>query len=146
MGEKIKAQKLQAEQEFTELKNLVSASGIGGTELNREIYDKLDDDILAAKQRLKVNKSACERLENVLVAVRQGATGLTQRLQPFQGLLTYDEELELPRTGIDEVCLLARLCGSSLSLSLFLSLAPHTPTLTSFPCSWFSTAGHPARM
>jgi hypothetical protein len=70
----------EASNSFNELK----ASGIGGTELNREVYDTLDEDISQARAALKMNKAACERLESVLVAVRQGAMGLAQRLNPFK--------------------------------------------------------------
>ena len=36
-------------QQFAEMK----ATGLGSTELNREVYDKLDDDILQMKAELK---------------------------------------------------------------------------------------------
>ena len=75
--------KEETEARFTELK----ASGIGSTEMNREIADKLEGEITAAKHELKVSKAACERLEAVLVALRQGVVGLYQRLRPFSGLL-----------------------------------------------------------
>jgi hypothetical protein len=75
--------KEETESRFTELK----ASGIGSTEMNREIADKLEGEITAAKQELKQSKAACERLEAVLVALRQGVVGLYQRLRPFANLL-----------------------------------------------------------
>mmetsp|Transcript_33452 Transcript_33452/g.77297 ORF Transcript_33452/g.77297 Transcript_33452/m.77297 type:complete len:645 (+) Transcript_33452:256-2190(+) len=78
-----KRRKEEAEQRFSELK----ASGIGSTELNREISDELNHKILSGRMELKVTKAACERLEGVLVALRQGATGLFQRLQTFMHLL-----------------------------------------------------------
>ena len=56
---------------------------------------------LGAKAELKMNRAASERLEGVLVAVRQGAIGLKQRLDPFKDLLTYEEQVELPQTGIE---------------------------------------------
>ena len=68
-------------QAFIEMK----ASGIGGTEIHREVYDKLGEEILQAKAAFKVNKASCDRLEAVLVAIRQGAMGLAQRLAPFKG-------------------------------------------------------------
>lgn len=79
---KYKTLKEEAETEFAEMK----ASGIGGTELSREIYDRMDDEIQQAKNALKVNKASCDRLESVLVAVRQGAVGLAQRLAPFNSV------------------------------------------------------------
>jgi len=78
-----KRRKEEAEQRFSDLK----ASGIGSTELNREISDDLNHKILSGRMELKVTKAACERLEGVLVALRQGATGLFQRLQTFMHLL-----------------------------------------------------------
>jgi len=79
--------------------NEVKASGIGGTELNREVYDTLDEDISQARAALKMNKAACERLESVLVAVRQGAMGLAQRLTPFKGMIEHHEELNISHSG-----------------------------------------------
>ena len=91
-------QKKEAQQKFTEMKAQVAQTGVGGMELNREIYDKLDEEILGAKAELKMNRAAAERLEGVLVAVRQGAVGPKQRLDPFKDLLTYEEqEVELPK-------------------------------------------------
>jgi hypothetical protein len=81
-----KAKKEEAEKLFSELK----ASGIGGTELNREIVGELMHEIQAGRMELKVNKAACERLENVLVSLRQGAIGLFQRLEGFMSLLEAD--------------------------------------------------------
>lgn len=81
-----KRKKEEAEQRFSELK----ASGIGSTELNREIADELNHKIQSGRMELKVTRAACERLEGVLVALRQGATGLFQRLQTFTHLLEND--------------------------------------------------------
>lgn len=86
------------------------ASGVGGTELSREMYDKLDHKISRAKASLRVNKASAERLESVLVAVRQGALGLSQRLSPYGHLLTSQARLELPHT----VC--AHVGGPALPL------------------------------
>ena len=43
---------------------------------------------------LQLSKASCERLEAVLVAVRQGAVGLAQRLQPFNAVLGTDDDDE----------------------------------------------------
>lgn len=67
--------------------NELKASGIGGIELNREVYNTLENEIHQARTMLKVNKSAFERLDGVLSAVRQGAFGIAQRLQPFDDVL-----------------------------------------------------------
>ena len=68
---------------FADLK----ASGIGSTETTRDIADQLEREILASRIELKASNACCERLENVLVALRQGAVGLYQRLRPFANLL-----------------------------------------------------------
>ena len=117
---------------FNTMKAQVAQTGIGGLELNREIYDKvnlilsfdflkfksilsvltqhnyfllfcsffitqlhthihththnisqLDEEILGAKAELKLNRATCDRLEKSLVAVRQGAKGLSQRMGKF---------------------------------------------------------------
>jgi len=86
-------------QAFVEMKS----SGIGGSELNREVYDKLAEDILGSKAALKVNKASSDRLEAVLVAIRQGAMGLAQRLAPFKGMIEHHEELNIPHSGIDSL-------------------------------------------
>ena len=58
----------QVEEKFASMK----ASGIGGSELNREIYDRLDDEITAAKRELRKSVESNQRLEEVLVSVRLG--------------------------------------------------------------------------
>ena len=67
---------------------------------------QLDEEILGAKAELKLNRATCDRLEKSLVAVRQGAKGLAQRLEPFKDLLTHEEEVELPKTDIEALDLL----------------------------------------
>lgn len=79
----IRQEKEQAIQALNELK----ASGIGGIELNREVYNTLENEIQQAKTTLKVNKAAYERLDGVISAVRQGSFGLAQRLQAFDDIL-----------------------------------------------------------
>eukprot|EP00753_Platysulcus_tardus_P011920 PLAT3323.24.p1 GENE.PLAT3323.24~~PLAT3323.24.p1 ORF type:complete len:779 (-),score=324.31 PLAT3323.24:67-2403(-) len=91
---RVKTQKETLRRQFADLKS----SGIGGTELNREIYDKIDDDIMEEMASLKSTKASCERLEAVLMSVRQGALGLLQRLAPFQ-VLEHGEEMEV-RAGV----------------------------------------------
>lgn len=66
----------------------------------------MDEEILGAKAELKLNRATCDRLEKSLVAVRQGAKGLSQRMEPFKDLLTHEEEVELPRTDIEALDLL----------------------------------------
>jgi hypothetical protein len=55
--------------------------------------DELASEIQAGRMELKVTRAACERLENTLVALRQGAVGLFQRLEPFRNLLDDDDEV-----------------------------------------------------
>ncbi|KAF1328303.1 hypothetical protein FI667_g6914, partial [Globisporangium splendens] len=76
-------EKEQAVQTLNELK----ASGIGGIELNREVYNALESEIQQAKATLKVNKSAYERLGGVISGVRQGSFGLAQWLKAFDDVL-----------------------------------------------------------
>lgn len=87
---RVKAAQEEAEREFAEMK----ASGVGNTELSREVQDRKEREIVSARAQLKVNKSACDRLEGVLVAVRQGAVGLAQRLAPFAVLDDGPTDLE----------------------------------------------------
>lgn len=105
----------QVEEKFASMK----ASGIGGSELNREIYDRLDDEITAAKRELRKSVEANQRLEEVLVSVRLGAFGLLKRLEPFSHLIDPQEEMELPRTGNKA---LDALLKSELRLSKMIDL------------------------
>lgn len=79
----VRQQKEQALQILNELK----ASGIGGIELNREVYNTLENEIQQSKATLKVNKAGYERLDGVITGVRQGSFGLAQRLQAFDDVL-----------------------------------------------------------
>ena len=106
----LEAQKTEAEAKLAEAKERfetlqrrfleMKASGIGGTELNREEYDKIDEEILQARAALKVHGSSCERLGAVLVSAQQGAAGLSQRLAPHKGLVEQHEELNVAHTGM----------------------------------------------
>lgn len=87
---KVKKAKEDAEASFRSMK----ACGLGGVELNREMFSKLEDEISEARAGLKLSKASCERLEGVLVAVRQGAVGLSQRLLPFASLLGQDDDAD----------------------------------------------------
>ncbi|TYZ58848.1 hypothetical protein PybrP1_000484 [[Pythium] brassicae (nom. inval.)] len=97
-------EKEQALQALNELK----ASGIGGIELNREVYNTLENEIQQAKATLKVNKSAFERLDGVITGIQQGSYGLAQRLRAF------DDVLELS-SGDSAISLLGGAVGSSSS-------------------------------
>ncbi|ETI36219.1 hypothetical protein F441_17456 [Phytophthora nicotianae CJ01A1] len=84
--ERLVAVRQEKEQVLREL-NELKASGIGGIELNREVYNTLESEIQQAKATLKVNKSAYGRLDGVMSAVRQGSFGLARRLQAFDDVL-----------------------------------------------------------
>lgn len=92
----IKTLKAQAQDELRELK----ASGIGGFEINREVYTKMENDLLHTRNSLKVTKAACERLENVIGAIQQGVVGLYERLQPFRDVLDKADQAQLHRSGV----------------------------------------------
>jgi len=85
----------EAEAKLAELK----ASGIGTTELNREVSDELTAEILAGRLELKTMSAACSRQENVLVALKQGAIGLFKKLEPHRALLDSDEDAQLHATN-----------------------------------------------
>lgn len=52
----------------------------------------LTKQISGAKAELKMHRSACKRLEDILVSVRQGAVALGQVLEPFQELVGGDAQ------------------------------------------------------
>ncbi|EQC26551.1 hypothetical protein SDRG_15643 [Saprolegnia diclina VS20] len=81
--------------------NDLKASGIGGIELNRDVYTALENDILQAKGLLKTNKAAYDCLDGVLAAVRQGASSLVQRLAPFDELLEINDDALVTLNGKD---------------------------------------------
>jgi len=98
-----KAAKEQCLKQLNDLK----ASGIGGIELNREVYTALENDILQAKGMLKANKAAYDCLDGVLAAVRQGAHSLVQRLIPFEDILEINDDALLHPSGKEGVDFLA---------------------------------------
>ena len=67
----------------------VKEEGFGDTELNREITNEIRSQILAEKTEGKVVRATNERLEKVLVGLRQGGMGLYQRL------IAYHENMDL---------------------------------------------------
>ena len=76
----------------------------GSTETpHRELADQLQQDIALSKIDLKASNAACERLENVLVALRHGAVGLYERLKPFSSLVTTTTTTPLIKTTEQEV-------------------------------------------
>jgi len=91
--ETAKAAKEAAEKRFGSLK----ASGIGSSEVNRDAAEQLTSEIAEAQADHKVNKATCERLQGVLVSLRQGATGLYQRLKAHAHLL--EGELAAPEAA-----------------------------------------------
>ena len=101
---RVREQLAEAEERFAGLK----ASGVGGTEFNRDVYDKLDDEIVQLKTELKQNLAACSRLESVSMSCRLGALGLAQRLAPLTNLVDHSEENEIALTGIESLDALLR--------------------------------------
>lgn len=101
---RVREQLAEAEERFAGLK----ASGVGGTEFNRDVYDKLDDEIGQLKTELKQNLAACSRLESVSMSCRLGALGLAQRLAPLTNLVDHSEENEIALTGIESLDALLR--------------------------------------
>ncbi|GBG24240.1 Ryanodine receptor 1 [Hondaea fermentalgiana] len=85
---KLKEELARVQTEFAEFK----AAGIGGSELNREMYDKLDNEILEARHELKIKQGVNERLEKVLLQVRAGMLGLMGRLAPFKQVLAFEDD------------------------------------------------------
>ena len=74
----------KAEQAFQERKS----SGVAGeSEINRDDTVTSEEKINAARYDYKITKAASERLDAVLVALRQGANGLLQRVQPYVSLV-----------------------------------------------------------
>ena len=73
----------KAEQAFQERKS----SGVGESDVNRDDTITSEDKINAARYEYKITKAASERLDAVLVALRQGANGLLQRVQPYVSLV-----------------------------------------------------------
>lgn len=73
----------KAEQAFQERKS----SGVGDAEINRDDTITSEEKINAARYEYKITKAASERLDAVLVALRQGANGLLQRVQPYVSLV-----------------------------------------------------------
>lgn len=75
---------MKAEQAFQERKS----SGVAGeSEINRDDTITSEEKITAARYEYKITKAASERLDAVLVALRQGANGLLQRVQPYVSLV-----------------------------------------------------------
>jgi hypothetical protein len=63
--------------------SIAKASGVGETEINRDVINHLNEWIAHEKAECKVVSSLNERMESVLVGLRQGVIGLYQRLLPF---------------------------------------------------------------
>ena len=81
------------EKRFSELR----ASGIGTTEMNRDVADDLEKDIDTARAELKTTTQDCERLEGTLIGLRTGAVGLYERLIPYFNLL--EDQPDLVKKG-----------------------------------------------
>jgi hypothetical protein len=93
--ERLRAAKTSLTNDQEELDRL-KTKGIGTTELNREILDDIKGSIASEKAEGKIAKSTNERLEGLLVGLRQGGIGLYTRLLPFHSTLL---DGEAPKLG-----------------------------------------------
>lgn len=75
----------------------MKTKGVGDIEWNRDVLDNLQASIANEKAEVKIAKSANERLEDLLVGIRQGSNGLFNRLLPFHSTLFLDEDA--PKLG-----------------------------------------------
>ena len=83
------------QKEFAEVK----AAGIGGSELNRELYDQLDERILRTQIELKKNEEKRVKITKLLLKAKAGMSGLLHRMSPYRypadtGNLEAKEETE----------------------------------------------------
>jgi hypothetical protein len=92
--ERLKAAKASLSSDQEEMDRL-KTKGIGSTELNREILDEIKGSIASEKAEGKIAKSTNERLESLLVGLRQGGIGLYNRLLPFHSTLLDGEAPKL---------------------------------------------------
>ena len=76
----------KAEQAFQERKSS-GVHGLLGAESGRDSTGSLEEKIQVARHEYKITKAASDRLHAVLVALRQGAHGLLQRVQPYVSLV-----------------------------------------------------------
>lgn len=93
--ERLQAAKTSLSNDQEELDRL-KTNGFGTTELNREILDGVKGSIASEKAVGKIFKSTNERLESLLVGLRQGGIGLYNRLLPFHSTLL---DGEAPKLG-----------------------------------------------
>ncbi|KAL3809654.1 hypothetical protein ACHAXA_000337 [Cyclostephanos tholiformis] len=84
--ERLRAAKTSLSNDQEELDRL-KTKGIGTTELSREVLDGIKGSIASEKAEGKIAKSTNERLESLLVGLRQGGIGLYNRLLPFHSTL-----------------------------------------------------------
>ena len=75
------------------------ANGFGDTELNRDVTNELEESIALEKVKGKVALSLNDRMEGVLVGLRQGGMGLYQRLLPFHPSLLEGEAPQLSESS-----------------------------------------------
>lgn len=75
----------------------MKTNGVGDIEWNRDVLDEIQASIADEKSEVKIAKSANERLEELLVGIRQGSNGLFNRLLPFHSTLFLAEEA--PKLG-----------------------------------------------
>lgn len=79
---------MKAEQAFQDRKSSGVHGVVGGAvESSRDSSGSMEERIQAARYEYKITKAGTDRLHAVLVALRQGAHGLLQRVQPYMALV-----------------------------------------------------------
>lgn len=75
----------------------LKTSGVGDIQWNRDVIDGIHASIADEKAEVKIAYSANEKLQDLLVGIRQGSNGLFNRLLPFHSTLFIGEDA--PKMG-----------------------------------------------
>ena len=75
----------------------LKTSGVGDIQWNRDVLDGIHASIADEKAEVKIAYSANEKLQDLLVGIRQGSNGLFNRLLPFHSTLFIGEDA--PKMG-----------------------------------------------
>jgi len=92
--ERLGAAKIAVENASVRFNN-IKENGVGDTEVNHDVINHLNESIALEKVECKVISSLNERMESVLVGLRQGVIGLYQRLLPFHATFLEGEAPQL---------------------------------------------------
>jgi hypothetical protein len=77
----------RAERELAELRATGADASRVDLEDPQEAFSKVEAELSAKRSQLRWLVTAADRVQNMVVAVRQGAAGMAQRLAPFEPLL-----------------------------------------------------------